>query len=333
MDGYPGIILAGTDGELPPGQVGEYEKYTDFVEMARGGKAVLHACRDRLIGRTVVLKRLRDEFKNDEVEQRRFLREARVTAQLQHPNTVPVYDLGRDDNGATFFTMKKILGENLWDILKKIHSGDQPAIDEFPPVRRIDIAADAAQALAFAHTHGVIHRDVKPENIWVGEFGEVILLDWGVAKVWGHSDLPGSGPIKEGPRDLNDSVESLRATGGHQSERGLTRSGQLLGTPLYMSPEQVLGHLYLDERTDVFSLGVVMYESLTFTEPFRGRDVRATFDLIIHDRPKPPSEIVEDLPDVFDAVIMKALEKKPEDRWQTAEEFHHAIRDVVLAAS
>lgn len=332
MDSYPDIVLAGTDGELPPGEVGEYEKYTDFVEMARGGKAVLHTCRDKLIGRTVVLKRLREEFKDDPTEQVRFLREARVTAQLQHPNTVPVYDLGRDDKGATFFTMKRILGENLWEILKKIHDGDEEVAAAFPPVRRMEIAADAAQALGFAHTHGVIHRDVKPENIWVGEFGEVILLDWGVAKVWGKSDLPGKEPITDSPRDLSDSVEALRATGGTQLVRSLTRSGQLLGTPLYMSPEQVLGHLYLDERCDIFSLGVVMYEALTFVEPFRGRDIRSTFDYIIHDRPKPPSQIVEDLDDTFDDIIMKCLEKKPDNRWQTVADLIAVIRETAKQA-
>lgn len=332
MDNYPGIILSGTDGELPPGDVGEYEKYSDFVEMARGGKAVLHVCRDKLIGRTVVLKRLREEFRNDTTEQRRFLREARVTAQLQHPNTVPIYDLGRDTEGNTFFTMKKILGENLWEILKRVHDGEEKTVEEFPPQRRMEILADVAQALGFAHTHGVVHRDVKPENIWVGEFGEVVLLDWGVAKVWGHSDLPSSGPISDGPRELIDEQETLRTTGGSLDSQALTRAGQLLGTPLYMSPEQVLGHLYLDERSDVFSLGVVMYEALTFIEPFRGRDVRSTFDFIIHDRPKLPSAKVDGLTDAFDDVVMKALEKKPEDRWQTASELNTAIREAVLEA-
>lgn len=332
MDHYPDIILAGTDGELPPGDVGEYEKYTDFVEMARGGKAVLHICRDKLIGRTVVLKRLREEFRNDEVEQRRFLREARVTAQLQHPNTVPIYDLGRDTEGNTFFTMKRILGENLWDILKRVYNGNDETVAQFTPIHRMEILSDVAQALAFAHTHGVVHRDVKPENIWVGEFGEVVLLDWGVAKVWGHSDLPSKGPIADGPRDLRSSDSALRATGGHRDQQALTRAGQLLGTPLYMSPEQVLGHLYLDERSDVFSLGVVMYEALTFIEPFRGRDVRATFDLIIHDRPKPPSQVIEGLTPAFDDVVMKALAKKPDDRWQTAAELYAAVHAAVLNA-
>ena len=122
-----------------------------------------------------------------------------------------------------------------------------------------------------------------------------------------------------GPRDILES-DQLRT---------LTRAGQLLGTPLYMSPEQVLGHKYLDERSDVFGLGVVLYEALTLIEPFRGRTVRSTFDYIIHDRPKPPSEVTEGaVPEAYDAVVMKALEKKAADRWQTMLAMVEALRQV-----
>ena len=313
------ITLAATDAELPP-EVGEFEKYGAFEEMARGGKAVLHSCVDRIIGRTVCMKRPLPEIADDPAEIRRFLREARVTAQMAHPNTVPVYEIGRDDAGAPYFTMKKISGDNLHELLKRIHDAapDDPIHAAYPPSWRLNACGDAGLALAYAHAHGVVHRDVKPENIWVGRFGEVILLDWGIAKVWGKADDPAGEEMTQAPREILES-DQLRT---------LTRSGQLLGTPLYMSPEQVLGHKYLDERSDVFGLGIVMYEALTLTEPFRGRSVRSTFDYIIHDRPKPPSEVCEAAPPEFDAVVMKALEKKPDDRWQSMLSLVEAVREV-----
>ncbi len=156
--------------------------------MARGASSLLRSCFDSVTGRTIAIKTLLPEMRFDRRERRRLLREARVTAQLQHPNTVPVYDIGDDDEQGIYFSMKRISGENFFEILKRIAPGDEATIDAFPIPRRLEILADACQALAYAHARGVIHRDVKPENIWVGNFGEVILLDWGVAKVWGHAD-------------------------------------------------------------------------------------------------------------------------------------------------
>ena len=205
-------------------------RYTSFREIAQGGTGILRACLDTVIGRTVVVKSLREEIKFDRRERRRLLREARVTAQLQHPNTVPVYDIGDDDQAGVYFAMKRISGENLFEVLKRIAQGDQATIDAFPIERRLEIVADACQALAYAHARGVIHRDVKPENIWVGNFGEVILLDWGVAKVWGHAD--DNEPIRQSvlkSRHPDDDVQMRTLTGG----------GQRPGTPLYMSPEQI----------------------------------------------------------------------------------------------
>ena len=184
-DPYPKIILSGTDPDLPePFPVG-IDRYRDFVEMSVSGKCQLHSCWDRVTGRVVAMKRLLPEFALDQNERRRFLREARVTSQLQHPNTVPVYDIGKDENGTLYFTMKRIAGENLFEIIKRLAQGDEATTEEYNLAALLDIVRRASLALAFAHNHGVIHRDVKPENIWVGRFAEVILLDWGVAKVWG----------------------------------------------------------------------------------------------------------------------------------------------------
>ena len=318
-DGQGPIFLSATDYDLPEPLPQGLAKYSNFRDMARGGSAVLRTCFDRITGRTIVIKTLLPEFRHDEKENRRLLREARVTAQLQHPNTVPVYEIGRDAAEGLYFTMKRVSGENLFEILKRIARGDAATSGAFPLRRRLEIVAGAAQALMYAHARGVIHRDVKPENIWVGNFGEVILLDWGVAKVWGQPDDAPQHPSLARPS------ESLQA---------LTRAGDRPGTPLYMSPEQVnVNRAVIDERSDVFSTGVVLYEVAALREPFRGRVIQETFENIIHDHPPPPSKASPDrgIPARLDEVVTKAIAKSPADRYQTMRELLEAIREVEFA--
>tara|TARA_R110002049_G_scaffold4601_4_gene31951 strand:- start:226813 stop:227793 length:981 start_codon:yes stop_codon:yes gene_type:complete len=322
MSNESSIILSGTDPDLPsPIPVG-LKRYSGFREIAKGGSGILRACLDTVVGRTVVVKSLREETKFDRRERRRLLREARVTAQLQHPNTVPVYDIGDDEKEGVYFVMKRISGENLFETLKRIAQGDQATIDAFPLARRLEIVADACQALAYAHARGVIHRDVKPENIWVGNFGEVILLDWGVAKVWGHAD--DNEPIRQSVLKSRENTEDVQL-------RTLTGGGQRPGTPLYMSPEQIEGKRGIDERTDIFSAGVTLYEALAIREPFRGANIDETFDNIQNKQISPPSERApeREIPVAADEVVMKALNKRPGDRFQTMREMIAAIRNVV----
>ena len=315
------IVLSATDADLPRNIPAGMERYTGFRDMARGGCARLRSCYDRVTGRTVVIKSLTPQTMLDRSERRRLLREARITAQLQHPNTVPVYDIGDDDREGIYFVMKRISGENLFEILKRIARGDQATIDAYPVKRRLEIVADACQALAYAHARGVIHRDVKPENIWVGNFGEVILLDWGVAKVWGATD--DEAPIRQ------STLPPLPGTENQQTFV-LTGGGQRPGTPLYMSPEQVRGTRTIDERSDIFSAGVCLYESLAIREPFRGRSVDETFANIINKVPPPPSEASPDIgiPPEADAIVMRSMEKKPGDRFQSMREMLAAMREV-----
>ncbi len=320
-DNYPSIFLPTTDPDLPENLPSGYQKYSDFREMNRGAKAVLHSCWDSIIGRTVVMKRLVPECANDLTERRRLLREARITAQLQHPNTVSVYEIGQVD-GSIYFTMKRIAGENLFKIIQRLSWGDAATEKEYPLDALLDIVVQAGLALAYAHVHGVIHRDVKPENIWIGKFGEVVLLDWGVAKVWGFPNADGedclTGPIHRLTTSEEDQLQTL------------TRSGQRPGTPLYMSPEQVLGHKYLDARTDIFSLGIVLYELLAFKEPFRGRVIRETFDNIIHEPPIPPRTVRPNrgIPESLEQVVLKALAKEPDERYQSVLHMVEALRDT-----
>jgi serine/threonine-protein kinase len=273
-------------------------------------------------GRTIAVKSLLPAARFDRRERRRLLREARVTAQLQHPNTVPVYDIGNDAKEGIYFSMKRISGENLFEVLKRIARGDQAAIDAFPLSRRLDIVISACQALAYAHARGVIHRDVKPENIWIGNFGEVVLLDWGVAKVWGHADDESA---------IRQSV--LKADDDSSGElQNLTGGGQRPGTPLYMSPEQVSGNRGIDERSDIFGAGVCLYEVLAIREPFRGRTIDETFENIRTRTPPPPSERSPDhgIPVEADEIVMRAINKSPAARFQTMREMIAAMGKIPL---
>ena len=319
-EGYPEIILSGTDPDLPTEPAWGLAKYANFREMARGGNAILRSCWDPIIGRTVAVKTLQPQAMLDRNERRRFLREARVTAQLQHPNTVPVYEIGDDPKEGVYFTMKRISGENFFEVLKRLARHDEATEAAFPVSRRIEIVIELCQALSYAHARGVIHRDVKPENIWVGNFGEVILLDWGVAKVWGHAD--DNEPVRQST--LAMPLEDLTQL------RTLTIGGQRPGTPLYMSPEQVEGRRAIDERTDIFSVGVVLYEMLAIREPFRGANIDETFNNILHNDPIPPSERSPDrhIPPQLEAVLLRALRKTPGDRQQSMRELIAELREA-----
>ncbi len=322
----PAIILSGTDPDLPRNPPVGHKRYSNVREMARGATAQLRSAFDTVIGRTVAIKSLLPEQFRNQVERRRLLREARVTAQLQHPGTVPVYDIGDDDFWGVYFTMKRISGENLFEALKRIARKDEPTTAAYPLSRRLEIVADTCQALAYAHARGVIHRDVKPENIWVGNFGEVVLLDWGVAKVWGHPD--DNEPISR------SSLASKTSAADESQLQTLTGHGQRPGTPLYMSPEQIDGMRGIDERTDIFSVGVVLYEALAIREPFRGRTIDETFDNIKRGDVPPPSELTPNagITAEMDAVVMKALRKRPSDRYQTMRDLIHELKTLARTA-
>ncbi len=315
------IILANTDPDLPREVPSGLARYTGFREMGAGGSAMLRSCFDPVTGRSVAIKSLPEKVRHDQTERRRLLREARVTAQLQHPNTVPVYDIGDDKDEGIYFVMKRISGENLFEILKRIARDDQATIDAYPISRRLEIVASACQALAYAHARGVIHRDVKPENIWVGNFGEVILLDWGVAKVWGHADDTAS---------IRKSVLRPAAAIENSMFQTLTGGGQRPGTPLYMSPEQIAGNRSIDERTDVFSTGVCLYEILAIREPFRGATIDETFENIQSKEVEPPSVRApqRQIPKSADKVVLRAIAKRPGDRFQSMRDLIAAIRAI-----
>ncbi len=309
-DAYPHIYVNDTDVDFPFHQTIGFGRYSDFKPLAVGGSAQLRTCRDKNLGRTVVMKTLHPHLANDQYMQSRFLREARVTAQLQHPVTVPVYDLGRDLEDRLYFTMKNVEGDTVRSIIERQAAGDGQAIEQFDLERMLGVLVQVCSGLSYAHAHGVVHRDVKPENILVGAFGEAVLLDWGVAKVWAM-----------------DGDEAETRMMEHQV---LTDVNQRPGTPLYMSPEQVRGGGDdIDARTDVYSAGAVLYEILTLTEPLRGKQVQETFNKIVSEMPPQPRDRAPQrhIPAELADICMRALAKKPEDRFQTMQAMIDAIRD------
>ena len=292
--GYAGIFLEETDKELPR-KLNSNTRYAFFQTVAKGGKSLIKSCKDLHLARIIAYKTLRPEFANDPVEQKRLLREARVSAMLQHPNTVPTYELGRDNQGNYYFTMKYVHGYTLREILN--------FRDRYDLTQLIDVLVQIGHALEYAHSHGVAHRDLKPENILVGPYGEVVLLDWGLAKVWS----------RDGP-EIEEAVESATAV----TDQTMTGHAQLQGTVCYMSPEQVRKDPNISYQTDIYSLGAVLYEILTGQTPFTGDKVHEVVTQVLEQTPCAPSEATEmRVPKLLEQLAMKCLAKDPQARVAT----------------
>lgn len=311
QDKYPVVYLEDTDLDLPEHVINTDMRYTHFKTIARGGKCLIQSCRDYHLSRVVVYKSLHKEIADDPFEQKRFLREARVTAMLQHPNTIPIYELSRNRRGHYFFTMKLVEGYTLREVLDTSSEEGTLPVDGYGFHRMVTILIQVANALDYAHSHRVVHRDVKPANILMGPFGEVLLLDWGLAKVW-----------SEEPEEIPD-MPFLS-----DSNPSLTAQGRLQGTALYMSPEQVAESRELDHRSDIYSLGVVLYEILAGRDMFTGDKVRELLDQVTNVKPPRPSEVAKDrdIPEQLEDLCMRCIEKDPDARVQTARLLVSALR-------
>src|SRR5271167_579599 len=247
--------------------------------IARGGMAQVYRARDRLLDRPVALKVLFPELSVDRAFVERFRREAQAAANLSHPNIVPVFDWG-EDTGTYFIVMEFIDGRPLSAVLRS--SGPLAA------QQTATIGANTAAALAFAHRHGVVHRDVKPGNVLITADGIVKVTDFGIA------------------RAMN-------------TEESLTQTGAVMGTAAYFSPEQAEGK-GVDSRSDIYSLGVVLYEMAVGRPPFTGDSPVAVASKHVRDMPVLPREANPTVPPALEAVVMKAMAKDPEDRYGSAEE-------------
>jgi serine/threonine protein kinase/WD40 repeat protein len=229
-------------------------------ELARGGMGAVRSARESATHRTVAVKvMLHPDHPQDAV---RFITEARITAQLEHPNIVPVYDLGLDANGKPFYSMKLVEGITLLRVLQLHKEGVKETVSRYPLTALLTIFQKLCDALAFAHARGVIHRDLKPANIMLGKYGEVLVMDWGLAKVVGTKHTSDTPEAENLP---------LPPSADHSSSDAHTLAGAILGTPQYMSPEQARGEIdELDARSDIFVLGLILYEILTLDRAFAG---------------------------------------------------------------
>ncbi len=311
-DNYPSVHIEDTDAELPEHVVNTSLRYTGYRTVAKGGKCLIQSAKDHYLGRLVAVKSLRKELADDEVEQTRFLREARVSAMLQHPNTIPVYDISRDNRGHLFFTMKLVEGQTLREVIDLCRESEFYYIEGYGLDRFVSILIQVGNALDYAHTHGVIHRDIKPANVLMGPYGEVTLLDWGLAKVWSTED----------ERTPSHDASLL------DDDPSLTGSGQLDGTVLYMSPEQIDKRKDIDGRTDVYSLGVVLYEALTLEPMLSGDSFQEICDKARHTVPPLPSQVAPDrgIPADLEELCMQAVAKKREDRFESMHKFVTELR-------
>jgi serine/threonine-protein kinase len=283
------------------------KRYHIGDELARGGVGRVLRVRDRQLIRSQVIKLLNRGADAEQKVMFNFIREAQITAQLEHPNIVPVHDLGILDNGEVYFTMKRIRGRTLKEVLRAIRHGDSKTAKNFSRVRLLEVLKSVCQAIAFAHSRGVIHRDLKPSNVMVGDYGEVLVLDWGIAKVF------------EGP----EVTHPIRV----QSGDGVKRSS-VVGTPSYMSPEQAEGKSRkVGVGSDVYSLGAILYEILTYRPPFRGKDTKRILEQAIYEDPIAPRVFRPTLhiPQALEDIAMRCLHKSIDARYQSAREVLEAV--------
>jgi serine/threonine protein kinase/Tfp pilus assembly protein PilF len=278
--------------------------YRILKKLGEGGMGVVYTAEDTILGRLVAIKFPTSESVQNDFRLR-FLREARTVSTLSHHNIAAIYDYGETENGGQgqgqpFIVMELVKGSSLAELMSE---------GALTLKRAVEIGADVAEALSEAHHHGVVHRDIKPSNVLVNERGEVKVLDFGLAKQLNAETV----------QAIDSKARTLFAA--------QTRSGVVIGTPLYLSPEQARGEA-VDGRSDLFALGALLYECITGRPAFSGTGVLEIAGQVLHVDPPQPSAVNPNVPPALDRITMKALEKKPEARYQSADEMLADLRAV-----
>ncbi|MEI9896838.1 MAG: FHA domain-containing serine/threonine-protein kinase [Chthoniobacter sp.] len=335
----------------------EEKKYKVITTINRGGMGVILQARDLRIRRTVAMKVMKtsNQFSRENVL--RFIDEAQLTGQLEHPNIVPLYELGIDEQGEIFYTMKFVKGTTLDDVLRGIRNGRQKTIEKYPLATLLTIFQKVCDAVAYAHSKSIVHRDLKPENIMIGSFGEVLVMDWGLAKnltTVRKETTPEAAPGAQASAAKASAKPAMATARPTDNLRGFeTMHGLIVGTPPYISPEQARGELdRIDERSDIYVLGGILYAILTLRPPVEGETVHEVVEKIVTSAIAPPSSFNQPhkkpvpivsaegtdgtdgaathfafahlpgkrVPDGLSAVVMKALALDPADRYQHVED-------------
>jgi serine/threonine protein kinase len=283
-------------------------RYADRRVLGAGGMGEVRLTSDLWIGRDVAMKVVRSGAGSAADARGRFLREARLQGQLEHPSVVPVYDLGRTPAGEAFFTMKRVGGHTLERILVGLVEGDREMTAAYTRRRLLSAMSQVCLAVAYAHSRGVVHRDLKPANVMLGDFGEVYVLDWGVAKIAGAAEVTGDA--------ISGDKDGVK-----------TRAGAIVGTPGYMSPEQARGEVEgVGPASDVYALGAMLFEAILLEPLHTGTSPHAL--VASSQRPMdPPSrrKPAADVPPELDAICARATALAPEDRYPSARALHEAI--------
>lgn len=336
------------------------ERYKVMGEIARGGMGAVLEAQDSDLDRRVAMKVLLRDTRRSESDSgspldtgpvNRFIAEAQLTGWLEHPNIVPVHELGLDTQGRVYFTMKRVKGRSLRQVMDKLRQGHAATHAEFPLNKLLTVLQKVCDAIEFAHSRGILHRDLKPENIMVGQFGEVLVMDWGLAKQIDREEAANSGgklPDNETRRFTLDV-----SLGAADEDSQQTREGTISGTPAYMAPEQARGNVTeLSPRTDIFCLGAILYEMLCLVPPYLSSSMSDALDQARAARLLPPRQKLDKVlkdpklkrafgelglararkhPRELVSVARRAMAERREMRYHSVGEFKRDIENFVAA--
>jgi serine/threonine-protein kinase len=303
-------VEARTSPEEP--SVAPADRYETLKVLGEGGMGMVLRVRDTQLNRRVAMKVLKPRLLKSAAALGRFKEEAQIAAQLQHPGIIPVHDIGRRPDGSVYFTMKEVKGATYEDVIDDVQvaleDGHQRTQDGWTFRRVIDLFYRVCETVAYAHHRGVVHRDLKPENIMVGAFGEVLVLDWGLAKILAEEQTEAE-ELVETDRSLNNSIK--------------TRMGSVAGTPSFMAPEQARGQIHkITPATDVYGLGGILYAILTGQTAYMASTVRQLLDMVSEGEPIVPAHAIKEppgpVPKELSDIAMKALSFRAADRYAEA---------------